>query len=150
MMLDAYNLMANATAASAAAGTALIGSQIDMRKTVPRSGSNTRRPLFYLTITTTFTSGGSATVEFILASDSTAAVATDGTASYHWRSGVLAYTVLTANRRWVVPMPLNYVPYERYLGLLCVTAVATTTAGAVRAEIAYDAQDWLAQPEAQN
>jgi hypothetical protein len=40
--------------------------------------------------------------------------------------------------------------YERYLGILCVTATTTTTAGAINAFLTKDVSKWKAYPDGQN
>ena len=151
MILDTSLLMCNATAAFAAAGTALVGNQIQFGTLAtmknPLRGS---QDLFLvLTITTAFV-GATATIDVQLASDDTAAIATNGTATGHWRTQPQAVATMTAGRRWIVPMPWDPDP-EAFLGILVTTATATTTAGAITAELMIGApQDWVALPDAVN
>lgn len=150
MILDKNLLMAEALAVSAAAGTALKGDVIDLGAGERNAFRGLPALYLILTVTTTFTSGGAATVEFQLASDAAAAIATDGSATVNWRSGALVYSTLTAGRRFIIPLPNDPNP-ERYVGLLVVTGAATTTAGSVTAEItAFPPADWLAHADAVN
>lgn len=138
MIGDKLLEIANATSVAAAAGTALIGSQIDLQETNRQVGNG--QPLYLvITIDTSIITGGVAgTVNFVLASDDAAAIATDGTATEHWRSHDYvtdddALNDLDAGDSICVPLPSGEPAYERYLGLLCVTTTTTTTAGAISA-----------------
>lgn len=146
MIIDRRTLMCDAEDAYGTAATRLEGSQIDL--TYARDIAQGRPIYLVIQVTTAFASSGSATVNIILASDASAAVATDGSASTHWQSGALAYTVLAANYRFCVPIPLQGTVFERYLGMLVVTADATTTAGAITAFLSPDPVGWKAYPEA--
>lgn len=143
-IIDKRLEIADATSVAGAAGTALIGSQIDLGS-VRDIGSG--EPL-YLTITvdTSIITGGAAgTIQFKLVSDSSAAIATDGSASEHWVSKAFvtdddALNDLDAGEVVCsIPLPADgQVPYERYLGLLAVIATTTVTAGAISAVITKD------------
>ena len=49
-----------------------------------------------------------------------------------------------------VALPMEGNAYERYLGILCVTATTTTTAGAINAFLTKDVSKWKAYPDGQN
>lgn len=150
MILDKNLLMAEALAVSGAAGTALKGDVIDLGAGQRNVFRGTNDLYLVLTVTTAFASAGAATVNFQLASDAQAAIATDGSATVNWQSGALAYTTLTAGRRFIIPLPNDPDP-ERYLGLLVVTGAATTTAGSVTAELtAWPPADYIAHADAVN
>jgi hypothetical protein len=150
MILDESLSICKATAVSAAAGTALVGNQIDL-------GVGERNPLrgvqplyLVLTIDVAFTSGGAATVNFQLVSDAQVGILTDGTATVHYQTGAIALAGLTLRRRWIVPLPWSP-DTERFLGLLVVTAAATTTAGSITAEItAFPPSNYAPYPDAVN
>lgn len=148
MILDERNEFADGTSIAAAAGTDLIGDVIDLGAAVKDIG---RGQVLYLVlqIETDLTSGGAATVNFQLASDAAAAIATDGSATIHWQSGALGFAAQNTRKRYIVPLPQG-IAYERYLGVLVVTAAATTTAGAISAFLTHDVQNWEAYPDAVN
>lgn len=144
MWLDELNEFADALALNTgAAGTYLVGDVIDLG-----AGS---KPLYdlddlYLVITidTAVTSGGSATVQFILASDAQAAIAVDGSATQHWASAAIAKATLVAGYVVaIVELPKQPV-YERYLGILQVTGTAALTAGKFNAFLTLDPSNWVA------
>src|SRR3972149_3909910 len=83
--LDEFVEFADAVSVAAAAGTALIGDVIDLSvvRDIGRGGQ------VYLVITTDteiITGGVAGTLQFKLASDAQAPIATDGTATDHWAS----------------------------------------------------------------
>lgn len=137
MILDSLNEFADAVSVAAAAGTALIGSQIDM--TVARDLGQGERLYLVITIDTAIiTAGAAGTVRFILVSDASAAIATDGTATEHWKShdyvtDDAALNELNIGDRIIVPFPSGEPEYERFLGILCETTTTTTTAGKINA-----------------
>jgi len=49
-----------------------------------------------------------------------------------------------------IALPMEGAVYERYLGILCVTATTTTTAGAINAFLTKDVSKWKAYPDGQN
>lgn len=107
-------------------------------------------------VTTAVTSGGSATVQFSLASDSTETLSTDGTQSIHFLSNAFAVADLTAGKQFVFPLPMGdgdaaiTTGYERYVGFQTVTGTAALTAGAVNAFLTYDPTGWKSYPDATN
>ncbi|MFA5379254.1 MAG: Bbp16 family capsid cement protein [Dehalococcoidia bacterium] len=110
------------------AGTYLIGSQIG-------TGDPTLKDLgtadIYWVIqvsTAVTTSGGTGTVKFTLASDSTASVSTT-TSTSHVSSPAFAEATLVEGYQWAVKLPSG--SYEEFLGVLQTTATAAVTAGAV-------------------
>ena len=151
MILDTYLEFADALDVSASTGTAAVGA-IDLRTagTEPGTGHN-----LYLVIQvhTTFTTGTTAAVEFVLASDGTLtgdSIATDGSATEHVSTGALDTGDLTAGARFVVALPFTPQAYERYLGLLIKTSGAATTAGAIDAFLTTTPQQWKPYPDAVN
>lgn len=148
MLMDERNEFADATALNTGgAGSYLVGDVIDLdpcavapNTTVDLDGSD-----LYLVIQvdTTATSGGSATGQFHLCSDAQAAIATDGTATYHFSTAAIAVASLTAGTR-VCAVKLPSGSYERYLGILQTTAVAAFTAGKINAFLTNDPALWRA------
>jgi hypothetical protein len=166
MIIDDLLEFADATSVAASAGTALIGDVIDLgggtgpdgvTTFVPHDLGNGKPMYLVITIGTSIITGGSAgTVKFQLASDAQAAIATNGAATVHWDSGTYATGAaaaagITAGDKLVIPLPLDeFRTYERYLGILCVTATTTTTAGAINAFLTFDPSGWKALPDANN
>jgi len=151
-ILDERLEFMDAVDVSAAAGTALGGDVIDLGATPMDLG---HEPLYLaIQVTTAFTTGGTAEVQFILASDAAAAIATDGTATYHAVTQAFDTGVLTAGTQLVIPLPVGantLGEYERYLGVLVVTTTATTTAGSVNAFLTRDPiNGWKSYADAAN
>lgn len=158
MIMDERNEFADAASVAAAAGTALIGDVIDLGSVHRDMGSG--QPLYLvITVDTEIITGGTAgTVKFQLASDAQAAIATDGSASIHYDTGTFVTDDAAANDTQMnagsviccVPLPLEGRVYERYLGILCVTATTTTTAGKINAFLTLDPTKWVAMAEGAN
>ena len=155
MILDEGLEFADATALdTTGTDTDLIGDVIDIG--VARDIGQGQPLYFVVQITTALTSGGSATVQFSLASDSVEDVATDGTQSIHFLSNAIAVADLTAGKKLIFPLPMGdgdaaiTTGYERYLGFQTVTAVAALTAGAVNAFLTLDPHGSKNYPDANN
>ena len=155
MILDSLLEFADATSVAAAAGTALIGNVIDLEE-ARDIGSGEPIYLVIQCDTAIITGGSAGTVKFQLASDAAAAIATDGSATVHYDTGTIATGAAGAGRTAVggtiavITLPMEGAVYERYLGILCVTATTTTTAGAVNAFLTKDVSKWTAYPDGQN
>lgn len=156
MILDARTEFCDAVSVAAAAGTALVGSQID--SSVVRNLTSMGRPVYFvITVDTEIITGGAAgTIEFILASDAQAAIATDGTATEHFVSRKFVTDDAAANDAILgiggmpvcVPLPGEGAAYERYLGVLVRTATTTTTAGKINAFLTFTPKQTKAYPNA--
>lgn len=146
MILDARNEFCDATALNTgAAGTYLIGNQIDMGA-VPAPGPLGANGELYLvaTVDTTCTSGGAATLQLKMSSDDSASIATNGTATDHFTSRVFPLASLVAGATlFAVKMPMGF-DYERFLGILQVTGTAAFTAGKVNVFLTPDPARWAA------
>lgn len=157
MIMDERTEFADAVSVAAAAGTALVGSQIDLG--VARDVGQGQPVYLVITTDTEIITGGAAgTIQFKLSSDSTAVIATNGDATDHWISrefvtddagnndaelnagGVIA----------VVALPAEGPAYEQFLGILVVTATTTTTAGNINAFLTLDPHGWTAYADASN
>lgn len=156
MIMDERGEFADAVSVAAAAGTALIGDVIDLGA-VHRDIGNGEPMYFVITVDTEIITGGSAgTVKFQLVSDAQAAIATDGTATVHYDSGTFVTDDSAANGPLMnagavvccIALPLEGPVYERYLGVLAVTATTTTTAGKINAFLTKDPIGWDAYAEA--
>jgi hypothetical protein len=143
MWLDELNEFADALALSTAAtGIANVGDIIDLG-----AGSKPLNDIadLYLVITidTAVTSGGAATVQFLLVSDS-GAIATDGSATQHWASAAIPKATLVAGYVVaVVPLPKQPL-YERYLGVQQNVGTAALTAGKFNAFLTLNPSNWVA------
>lgn len=155
MILDERSEFADATLVAAAAGTALIGDVIDLG-IASRDIGNGQDMFFGITVDTEIITDGSAgTVRFQLVSDAQAAIATDGSATVHLDTGTFA-TGAAASNPLLLPgkvlffggVPLQGRPYERYLGVLAITATTTTTAGRINAFMTIDKFGWKAYAKA--
>lgn len=141
MIMDELLEFADAVSVAAAAGTALIGDVIDLSSVHRDIGSG--QPLFLVITTDTeiITGGSAGTVKFQLVSDAQAAIAVDGTATVHFDTGTFVTDDSAANDAQMnaggiiacVALPMEGHVYERYLGILAVTATTTTTAGKINA-----------------
>jgi hypothetical protein len=133
MILDERTEFCDATALNTgAAASYLIGDVIDTQIIGLELGISADLWLV-IQVDTTATSGGSATGAFHLASDAQAAIAVDGSATYHLSTGAIAVATLVAGYQ-IMRARLPATPAaERYLGILQTTAVAAFTAGKVNA-----------------
>jgi hypothetical protein len=130
MILDEYGEFCDATALNTGgAASYLVGDVIDLG--------------------TTATSGGSATGQFHLASDAQAAIAVDGTATYHYSGPAIAVATLVAGYE-IASIRLPSGSYERYLGILQTTAVAAFTAGKINAFLTKTPNKYRSYPDATN
>ncbi len=151
MIMDERLEFADALALNTgAAGTYLLGDVIDLQLA---SGGDigAGQPVYLIiTVDTTATSGGAATVELVLASDAQAAIATDGSATQHATTGPQGFATLTAGKTFVIPVPSQGPLYERYLGILQKTGTAAVTAGKINAFLTLDPTGWKAYADAPN
>jgi hypothetical protein len=146
MILDERLEFADNVDVSASAGTALIGDVIDLE--VARDvGGGQPVYLFIRTGATEIITGGSAgTLQFKFVSDSVAGIATNGDATEHILTDTLVTDDSAANATefgvggtiYFGAIPGEGPPYERYIGILAVTATTTTTAGTVNAGLTFD------------
>lgn len=149
MIIDSTLEMLDAVALNTGgAGTYLLGSQIDT-SVVRNIGTGT--PVYLVISVDTAGASATGTLQLKLASDSSAAIATDGTASEHWASDTFMEAALGVGKTWIVPLPSgDALPYERYLGILQVTGTAAFTAGKLNAFLTLDASAWKAYADATN
>lgn len=136
-IIDSTLQFCNATALSTAAtGLALVGNVIDL--TSARNVAAGRPLYLVITVTTAVTSAGAATVSFLLASDSIAAIHVDGSATQHYASFAIPKATLVAGYQLVVPLPLESPAYQEFVGILQNVGTAALTAGAITAELVLD------------
>ena len=152
MILDKFNEFADATSVAGTAGTALVGNVIDL-------GAESRdicngEPLYLVIQTDTeiITGGSAGTIQFQLASDSTADLATSATV--HFASATLVTDDAAANSAAlnaggvIAAVALPQGTYERYLGILAVIGTTTVTAGKINAFLTKDVASWKAYADA--
>lgn len=156
MILDERLEFADAVSVAAAAGTALIGDVIDLGATTQDIGLGEELWLIIQTTTEIITGGAAGTIQFKLASDAQAAIATDGSATDHLLSKSLVSDDAAANSSElnaggvILAARLPSGTYERYLGILCVIGTTTVTAGAINAFLTKNYAKWVATADAAN
>ena len=156
MIMDERTEFCDATSVAAAAGTALVGDVIDLGAVARDIGNGQPIYLVITTATEIITGGSAGTVKFQLVSDSTANLATSTTV--HIDTGTFVTDDSAANSAqlnaggviFCGPLPLQGNVYEQYLGILCITATTTTTAGAINAFLTLDPRGWAAYAEGAN
>lgn len=150
MIMDERAEFCDATALNTGgADTYLIGDVIDL-ETVRDIGNG--QPIYLvITVGTAAGSTGSATGQFILASDAQEAIADDGTATEHLKTQAFPVANMTAGSvLFCASVPLEGNEYERYLGILQVTGTAAFNAGTVNAFLTLDPHGWKAYPDGDN
>jgi len=158
MILDTLTEFASAVTVNAAAGTANIGSTIDMGAGFGDAGNG--QPIYLVIQTTTeiVTAGNAGTLQFKLVSDSTATPETDTTVTTHMLTNAFVTDGTDANDPemkaggviFFGALPLEGNPYEQFIGIQAVTATTTTTAGAIDAFLTLDPHGWKSYPDASN
>jgi hypothetical protein len=150
MILDKLNEFCDAVSLNTGvAGTYLLGDQIDL--TVARDLGNGEAPYLVITVDTPPTSGGAATAQFTLASDASASIATNGTATEHFKTKAFTIAEMTAGKVLAaVKLPMEGVAYERFLGILQTTGTAAFTGGKINAFLTMDVANWKAYADASN
>jgi hypothetical protein len=158
MILDELLEFADATSVAAAAGTALIGDVIDLGSAHRDIGAGESLWLVITTGTEIITGGSAGTIKFQLASDAQAAIDTGGTATIHFDTGTFVTDDAAANSSQLnaggviaaIQLPMEGAVYERYLGILCVIATTTVTAGTINAFLTKDVSKWVAYADGSN
>jgi len=158
MIMDKRVEFADAVSVAAGAGTALIGDQIPLGS-VHRDIGQGQDIYLVITVDTEIITGGLAgTIKFQLVSDAAAAIATDGSATVHWDSGTFVTYDAAANDSKLnagsilacVQLPSEGKTYEAFLGILCIIATTTVTAGKINAFLTLDPTGWQAYPQGVN
>jgi hypothetical protein len=126
-------------------GLALLGDVIDLGVARDVGLSDQGQLYFIVRVDTPVTSEDAATVQFELASDAQAAIATDGSATVHAATGPIAKATLVAGYfAACIPVPAEGIAYERFLGVLTNVGVAALTGGKVDAYLSHEAPSWTA------
>lgn len=147
MILDERTEFADGVAVSGAAAVRNVGDTIPL----PVAGDLGNGQPVYAYILVDAAPTGATTVEFRLVSDAGATPATDGSASLHHSTGAIAIASMPVRTRYVFPLPLEGVAYERYLGVQAVNVGATALADlVVSAGLTLDPVGWKPYPEGAN
>jgi hypothetical protein len=151
-ILDKRTEFADAVALNTgAAGTYNIGDQIDLGLAGRGIGEPGDQLYLVLQVATGIGAGSAGTVQFSLASDDSATLATNATQSIHLQTrafatgtGTAAGALKAGTILGVFALPIEGVVYERYLGIQQVTGAVAITAGAVDAYLTPAPPAWKA------
>ena len=124
---DSVVLTATWTAPTTAA---LLGNVMDLGAAPTLKNIGSGEPMYFVFQVDESVAGTSGTQIYLLASDSTADLATSKTT--HITTPTFTTAQLVAGFMWVSPLPLTET-YERYLGVWMTSGTATITAGKVSA-----------------
>lgn len=145
MILDELLEFADATSCVANVGNAILGDVIDLGATPTLRNLGAGEQLYLVIQVDTAIVGTTSTVQWQLASDSTANLATSKTV--HIDTGAIAEATLVAGYTLIYPLPVT-ATYERYLGLWQTVAVNNLSAGKINAFLTHDVSAWTAYPDA--
>jgi hypothetical protein len=155
MILDELLEIGDALALNTgAAGTYLIGDQIDLGAAARDIGNGEPLYLVVTVDTSIITAGSAGTVQFKLVSDDTASIATDGSATEHYASKAFVTDDAALNEldagalAFAVALPMEGPVYERYLGLLQLTGTTAISAGKINAFLTRDVAKYKAYANA--
>lgn len=157
MILDKKLELCDAVSVALTAGATPqnVGNIIDLD--AARDIGNGEQLFLVVTVDTEIITGGSAgTIQFQLVSDSSDTIATNGSQTIHFVSNDFVTDGTDANAAELkagkvpvcVALPVQGVPYERYLALQVIVLTTDTTAGKINAFITKDPTGWKAYPNA--
>jgi hypothetical protein len=143
MILDERLEFADAAAIALNVGNAIAPNTdvIDLGATPTLRDLGAGEPMYLVLQVDTAFVGATATIQFQLASDSTANLATSKT--IHLDTGAIAVATWAAGYTKVYALPKE-VTYERYLGLWMTVATANVTAGKLNAFLVHDVARYTA------
>lgn len=152
MLLDAFAEFADATSVAGSAGTALVGNQIDLG--IGREVGNGQPVYLIITVDTAIQAAGAGTIQFALASDTTAAVSTTAkqvltTPAYTTANNTTALPAGAVLFAGAIPATA-FTSTNRYLGLLVTIATQTVSAGKINAFLTLDPNAYKLYADAQN
>lgn len=148
MILDERGEFADALTLATATGKDLVGDVIDLG--VARDMGIGEPMYLVIQVAVAVTSGGAATVQFSLVSDSIAAIAVDGSATEHVLTAAIPKATLIVGHQLVIPIPPENPAYEQFLGLISDVGTAALTAGAINAFLTHDPAVWKSYADANN
>lgn len=146
MILDERLEFADAAAIALNIGNAIAPNTdvIDLGASPTLQDIGNGEPLYLVLQVDTAFVGATATIQFQLASDSTANLATSRT--NHIDTGAIPVATWAAGYTKIYPLPVE--DYERYVGLWMTVATANVTAGKLNAFLTRDPAKWTALPDA--
>lgn len=145
MIIDNFNEFCDATALNTGgAASYLIGDVIDLGATSQDMGTGEDLYLVIQVDTAVDSAADNTVQQFHLVSDAQAAIAVDGSATYHFSTGALPQASIDAAGDLIAAVRLPSANYERYLGILHTTSVAAATAGKINAFLTKDVSLWKA------
>lgn len=147
MILDERTEFADALSCVANVGNAILGDVIDLGATPTLRDLGAGQPVYLVIQVDTAIAGTSSTVQWQLASDSTANLATSKTV--HLDTGAIAEATLVAGYTKVLALPME-ATYERYLGIWQTVGTANLSAGKVNMFLATDVAKYTNYPDATN
>jgi hypothetical protein len=145
MILDERLEFGDALSCVANIGNAILGDVIDLGATPTLKDIGNGEPMYLVIQVTTAVVGSSSTVQFQLASDSTANLATSKTV--HIDTGAIAEATLVAGYTKIYPLPIE-ATYERYLGIWETVATGNLSAGNVNIFLTMHPAKYTIYPDA--
>lgn len=145
MILDERLEFADALSCVANVGNAILGDVIDLGATPTLRDIGAGEQLYFVIQVDTAITGTTSTVQWQLASDSTANLATSKTV--HADTGAIAEATLVAGYQIAIPLPLA-ATYERYLGIWQTVGTNNLSAGKINAFITHDVAQYTSYPDA--
>lgn len=150
MIMDKNNEFADNVSAIQETGTANFGDVIDLGQSgVNRDPGNGRQMYLIISVDTAADggSGGNATTQFALVSDSSETPAVNGTQTTHFLTAAYTAAQLALGAQFCFPLPISGLAYERFLGVQIVTATEGEDALRASAFLSLDPVGWQALPE---
>jgi hypothetical protein len=145
MILDERLEFADALTCVANIGNAILGDVIDLGATPTLKDIGNGEPLYLVIQVSTAVVGSSSTVQWQLASDSTANLATSKTV--HIDTGAIAEATLVAGYTIIHALPIAAL-YERYLGIWQTVATGNLSAGNVNMFLTHSPAKYTIYPDA--
>lgn len=151
MILDTLTTFSDSGDFATEIGTSNVGSQIDLGSAGVFLNNGGKQAMVVVNVETAADGGAGAagTVQFQIASDSTAAIATNGAQTIHFTSKAYTASELTAGTKLFFPLPISN-DYERYLGLQLVQAVEGEDDLVASASLVLDPSLNVSFPDASN
>lgn len=152
MILDERTEFADATSVGTPNNTTVNVGDIINTEVARNIGNSGRQLYLVIQVVAAITSGGAATVSFLLSSDGTSTIAVDGNQTIHWESDVIPKATLVAGYTLVVPLPPEGSnAYEQYLAFqVRENAGQALNGGTVNAFLTLDPPQHRSYPDAVN
>lgn len=131
-----------------AAGSYIIGDWIDIGAL--RDLGHGENLFLVMQMSATATSGGAATLQMSLVSNTATPLVTSG-ATVHLQTGAIALASLTAGRNLLTAvLPMEGLAYQRYIGIMQTTGTAAFTGGRIDAFLTQTPARWRPYADAVN